>query len=527
MTSTLVNDMENEYDQYLNDESRTVGKADYISFPTSEDDIVKIVSYAKKNNEKVTVQGALTGITAGAVPKGGIILNVSKMNKITGLRYDEGKKCFLLSIQPGVLLSEVRKALDNLDFDTKEWSDDSTNALKLLQKSGKWFFTPDPTEASASIGGMAACNASGARSFYYGPTRNYIDSARIVLSDGSKVKLRRGVDKVKNLKFTVKTDSGKEVKGQLPYYVMPDVKNASGYYVKKDMDLLDLFIGSEGTLGIITEMEIQLTPLPNQIWGVTSFFPSEKCAIDFVYAVREAKLDVKVAAIEYFNNKALNLIRKQKEITMAFSQMQDLLPNYHTAIYVELHGDTYEELSKAMLKIGELIVKCGGNEKDNWLATNPINLERLIAFRHATPECVNLIISERKKKNPHITKLGTDMAVPDNELKGIVDYYDDSISQSGLQAVMFGHIGSNHIHVNILPRGDNDYNKGKSMYLKWSDHVVGLGGTISAEHGVGKLKTAMLVEMYGKDNIEKMRAIKKIFDPDSILNSGNIFKSEN
>ncbi|MCI1968827.1 FAD-binding oxidoreductase, partial [Clostridium luticellarii] len=141
----------------------------------------------------------------------------------------------------------------------------------------------------------------------------------------------------------------------------------------------------------------------------------------------------------------------------------------------------------------------------------------------ATPECVNLIISERKKKNPHITKLGTDMAVPDSQLNEIVDYYNDFISRSGLQAVMFGHIGNNHIHVNILPRNDDDYNKGKSMYLKWSDHVVRLGGTISAEHGVGKLKTSMLFEMYGKDNIEKMKQIKKIFDPDFILNSGNIF----
>ncbi|MCI1945211.1 MAG: FAD-binding oxidoreductase [Clostridium luticellarii] len=523
MNDMLVKNMESEYEQYLNDESRTVGKADYISFPKCEDDIVRIISYAKKNKMKITVQGALTGITAGAVPSGGIILNISKMNKIKGLRYDKTKKCFMLSVQPGVLLSEIRKALGDVDFDTEEWSEDSINALKLFQKSGKWFFTPDPTESSASIGGMAACNASGARSFHYGATRNYVNSARVVLTDGSRTTLTRGADKVKNLEFTLKTDSGREIKGKLPYYTMPDVKNASGYYVKKDMDLLDLFIGSEGTLGVITELELQLVPLPDQIWGVTSFFPSEKSAIDFVYAVREAELDVKIAAIEYFNSNALELIRKQKEVTMAFSQMQDIPVNYHTAIYIELHGGTTEKMAEAMLKVGDIIVKCGGNEKNTWLAANPVNLDRLIAFRHATPECVNLIISERKKKNPHITKLGTDMAVPDSQLNEIVDYYNDFISRSGLQAVMFGHIGNNHIHVNILPRNDDDYNKGKSMYLKWSDHVVRLGGTISAEHGVGKLKTSMLFEMYGKDNIEKMKQIKKIFDPDFILNSGNIF----
>jgi len=168
-------------------------------------------------------------------------------------------------------------------------------------------------------------------------------------------------------------------------------------------------------------------------------------------------------------------------------------------------------------------VACGGNEDATWLSTSPAEMERLLFFRHAVPESVNLLIDKRRLENPDITKLGTDMAVPDDKLVHIMSMYNRDLDEHKLESVMFGHIGNNHIHVNILPNSLEEYMDGKSLYLEWAREVISLGGTVSAEHGVGKLKTNMLAEMYGQEGISGMLRVKNAFDPEGLLNKGNLF----
>lgn len=508
------------YVEYMRDESRSVGSAEYISFPRTEDEVVRALSYARGCQAQVTVQGARTGITGGAVPNGGHVINLTRMKSITGLRYDSGKDAFFLMVEPGVLLIELRKVLASNDFNTNEWSVASLQALELLRNQGPHVFTPDPTEASATIGGMVACNASGARSYFYGPTRAHIESLSVVLANGSLCKLQRGVHLVENGCFTLRCRGGEVIAGELPQYDMPNVKNASGYYVKPDMDLLDIFVGSEGTLGIVTEIELRLMPAPKAVCGVTVFFPEEESALRFVRTVRGeyGEQSPRPVAIEYFNSQALDLLRGAD-----FGQVQALPASYHTAIYVEFHVAGDELAVDTVLNLGKLIGACGGDEAATWVATNAHDMERLLSFRHAIPESVNRLIDERRKLCAGLTKLGTDMAVPDHELLAVVNMYNQRLADSGLEAVMFGHIGDNHIHVNILPRDMGDYHRGKSLYLDWAREVVRLGGTVSAEHGIGKLKCAYLVEMYGVEGIEKMRSIKRIFDPSGKLGIGNMF----
>jgi D-lactate dehydrogenase (cytochrome) len=168
----MIINITKDYYDYLRDESRKVGKAATISFPQNEGEVINTIALLSAGNQKITIQGARTGITAGAVPDGGHILNLEKMNKITGLRCDNDE--FILTVQPGVLLIDLRKAISRKSFDTCQWSGESIEALERMKKAGDFFFPPDPTETTASIGGMVACNASGARSFYYGPTRKYV-----------------------------------------------------------------------------------------------------------------------------------------------------------------------------------------------------------------------------------------------------------------------------------------------------------------------------------------------------------------
>jgi D-lactate dehydrogenase (cytochrome) len=147
----------------------------------------------------------------------------------------------------------------------------------------------------------------------------------------------------------------------------------------------------------------------------------------------------------------------------------------------------------------------------------------LKTFRHAVPESVNMLIGERKKAIPELIKLGTDMSVPDDQLENVMAMYHEGLARAGLEYVIFGHIGNNHVHVNILPRSMEEYEQGKALYLDWAKQVVAMGGSVSAEHGIGKNKTEFLKVMYGEEGIQQMRSMKALFDPHSLLNPGNLF----
>jgi len=530
MTAVDIKSLDGRYEDYLRDESRYVGYAESISFPRSEEEVREILELMNQQGTRVTVQGARTGIVAGAVPRDGHILNLSKMNRITGLRLDHSGG-FFLTVEPGVLLSHIREALSRKDFDTSQWSEGSLETLRAFEQAGDWFFPPDPTETSASIGGMVACDASGARSFRYGPTRKYVEGMRVVLANGATVSLKRGQWKTNRRLFNIRLDTGTVIRGSVPSYSMPQVKNAAGYYAADDMDLVDLFAGSEGTLGVITEIELRLLPSPPVIWGMTSFFPSEDHAIEFVRGIRGESVQstgrviaAKPVAIEYFNEGALNLLREQKENSAAFAGIPQIPGGYSTAIYVEYHGTTEADVIDMVTAASEILHACGGDESATWMGTTNTQLERLRLFRHAVPEAVNLLIDLRRTENPGLRKLGTDMAVPGSELKQVIDMYNHGLTEAGLDYVMFGHIGDNHIHVNILPRNQEDYNAGKQLYMDWARQIIKLGGTVAAEHGIGKSKVALLREMFGEKGIQEMAAVKRLFDPRGLLNSENLFK---
>jgi len=489
--------IQTDYQEFLRDESRREGTADSISFPRSEKEIQQHLRKAYAAKTPVTIQGARTGITAGAVPSGGHIISLSRMTDILGYRTDKISNDRFVTVQPGLLLADLQQAV------------------------APSFFPPDPTEDSASIGGMTACNASGARSFHYGATRKYIESIRVVLSDGSVLDLKRGRDMAVGRTFSVKTTDDRNITGELPDYEMPQVKNAAGYFVRDNMDLVDLFIGAEGTLGIISEMELRLVPQPIVIWGVTAFFPTEETAVGFVGSVRKQRPSP--VAIEFFDANSLNLLRKQKEQNPAFADLPILADTAYTAVYIEYHGSNEDSVEAAVMEMSETMTEYGGDEDTTWLASDRRELVRLKNFRHAIPEAVNLLIDGRRKKEPRLTKLGTDLAVPDECLEEMLNRYHAGLKENSLEYVIFGHIGNSHLHVNILPNDLAQYEKGKELYLTWAGAAVEMGGTVSAEHGIGKLKKEMLQKMYGEKGLLQMRAVKHCFDPSDILNTGNLF----
>ena len=518
-----------EYDEYRRDESRSVGEAEEIAFPTSEDEVRAILrgireqaTAAGERPEAVTVQGARTGLAAGAVPHGGCVLNLSRMNSYLGLRRgDDG--LFYLRVQPGVVLSELHKHLasKSLPAPAGGWDEESAAALRALADAPEQFFPTDPTETSACLGGMAACNASGARSYRYGPMRPHVSGLRVVLADGDVVALRRGEVRAHGRHLSLPTISGRVYEFDLPTYQMPQTKNASGYFIEDDMDAVDLFIGSDGTLGVIAELELALMPVPDVTWGVSCFFPSEQTALDFTMAARP-ELGC-AGAFEYFDSGALGILRQQRTNSAAFASLPELDPQAACCIYVELDCEDEVQALEELSRLGRILVETGGSEDATWVARTDVDRESQRFFRHAVPESVNMLIDERRRTDPTITKLGSDMSVPDEHLHDVVALYRRTLAESGLQSASWGHIGNNHLHVNVLPRDAADFAAGKELFRSWAREVTAMGGAVSAEHGVGKIKRDFLAVMYGRGHIREMAQLKAQLDPYGQLGRGNLF----
>lgn len=512
-----------EFSEYLRDESRSVGHADSISFPRSEGEVREILRTMFGRGTRVTVQGGRTGISAAAVPDGGHVLNLSRMDKITRVRCDADGR-FYLTVQPGLVLSHLNKCIEDRRFDYGFMDTGSREALSGLSDAPEQFFPVDPTETSATIGGMAACNASGARTYKYGAMRRHVSALRVLLADGRSLSLRRGEQVAVGRSLTLKTEDGSSVGLRLPTYTMPNTKNASGYYVEDDMDAVDLFIGSDGTLGVITEMELALTPSPGTMWEAGCLFGDEDSAVDFVEKVKSRAGDV--AAIEFFDSDALELLRRQKESNPAFSRLPEIASWVQAMVFVELHSAQDSAARERLFLLGDILSDSGGRCDDTWVARNQQDLARLKFIRHAIPESVNMLIDLRRKADPIITKLGTDMSVPDRHLRDAMDMYRRGLRESGLQSAIWGHIGDNHLHVNILPRNADDYRRGKELYLEWAKLVTEMGGAVSAEHGIGKLKAPFLRIMYGDRHVREMYDVKRALDLKGVLGAGNLFGGE-
>jgi D-lactate dehydrogenase (cytochrome) len=509
-----------EYNDYLRDESRRMGRADAISFPRTESDICKALAAAREAHQPVTIQGARTGITGGAVPDGGHILNLSRMNGILSAAVDPASGECRLVVQPGLLLADLNRFLRApLAADLPAAAGLDAAARRSIAESNPFFFPPDLTETSASLGGLVACNGSGARSYRFGAARAFVRSLRIMLADGRTIALQRGVQSASGRSFAL-VDGRIRIEGTLPSYAMPNGKSAAGYFAKDNMDLIDLFIGAEGTLGVLSQVEIAAIPLPPVLWGVMAFLNTEEDALTFVERARAAP--ARPIAIEYIDAAAIGLLRAQKHGNPAFANLQEPPSGRIAAVYVE-YGGTAEAVDQAVSAMSDVLSDCGGDVDQTWLASSEREIDGLKKFRHAVPEAINLLIDERRRTEPKLTKLGTDLAVPDRALRSVVRLYREGLQHAGLESAVFGHIGNNHLHVNIIPRNLAEYEAGRALYLGWAREVVAMGGTISAEHGVGKLKVPLLREMYGDEGIRQMRELKRLFDPENVLNPGNLF----
>ncbi len=488
----IVKTIQDELQNFLVDASNFHGSCEAVYFPENAEEVAQVLETANASKTKVTIAGNHTGLTGSGIPQDGIVISTEKLNRIIEINTKEN----FAIVESGILLKDFQKELKQSDF----------------------FYPPDPTETNCFIGGTIATNASGAKTFKYGATRNFVLELEIVLAGGEKIQLKRGeVFANKNLLY-LKTENGDAISLQLPKYKMPNVKNASGYFAAENMDAIDLFIGSEGTLGVITKAKLKILPLPNDVLSCVAFFPDEKEGLAFVeeartlsYSSRSSNslASIDARALEFFDSHALIFLRKD------YPQIDD---NVFCAVWFEqeLTAQNEDTVTENWL---ELITKHHADVDKVWIGVDDKDKALLHEFRHAISSKVNEYISKNNLK-----KLGTDVAVPDEAFNNYFSYCKSIVEKERLDYVAYGHFGNSHLHLNMLPKNEEEFQKGKAIYRMICKKAVELGGTVSAEHGIGKNKREYLLMMYGEEAINEMIALKKTLDPNMILGSGNLFE---
>jgi FAD/FMN-containing dehydrogenase len=439
-------------DSYLVDASGFRGAADKVLVPGGEPELLDILRDAVRESIPVTVSGGRTGLTGGSVAQSGWVVSLEKFKR--------------LDIEKGRAIAGAGVSLE---------------AVQIAAHRTRQFYAPDPTERTASIGGNIATNASGSRSFLYGSTRRHVLGLRVALMDGRVLKVARG-DKVD---FPV------------PRIPLPNTtKNTAGYALSPGMDWIDLFNGSEGTLGIVTEAELQLLAEPAEILAGVVFFPSDDAALDVVKTWRTI---AGLRMIEYFDGNSLSLLRER---------YPEVPKDAGAALLIEQEN-------------GDIDFWAEHATEDSWFAASDQDRERFRKFRHALPEIVNDTVRRRG-----YLKVNSDYAVPLDRNLEMLAHYHKCLQGHSLDYVIFGHIGDAHVHVNILPKSESEFRAGQELMLEFARQAVKLGGTVSAEHGLGKRKAHLLALQYTPSEIEAMKEVKRRLDPNWLLNRGNLFPVE-
>jgi D-lactate dehydrogenase (cytochrome) len=517
--------IKNGYPDYLTDESKlSAGEVELLAFPANEKELAAIVKEVMANGLTLTIAGARTGLVGGCVPAGGALISLEKMNQATHLYYAEQADEWRVSAQAGLLLSDLDTMVSEKRFPGMNGTPGSSltdNLTRFSKDPAAYFYPPDPTEMSATIGGTVATNASGARTFRYGTTRDWVRGIRVLTVDGEILDIPRGkYFSSPGGMFVIRNASGRHTAVRIPDYTMPRTKCTAGFYAAPHMDLIDLFIGSEGAFGIITQVDVALLPREKKC-AVIQFTSSDDDALRLVQALRSDPR-LQLDFIEFYSENALNLLRQMQAEALRLVGMPPIPATAGAALFFDLPFDP-EENNPDFRALDEAVRSAGADLRNSWAGYEPREVSRFKLFRHLLPEKVSQQIAEIKKKHPAIHRLSSDLAVPDAHLIDIWNLYRTRLNDAGIPWVGFGHVGNNHFHISAMPKDMDQLSQGMAIYSEFAKTAVSYGGSVSAEHGIGKIKAKFLPEMYSREHIDQMIAMKTAFDPLLTLNPGNIF----
>lgn len=433
---------------YHHDElSGTENPPEVLIFVKSTEEVSAIMKYANEKKIPVVTRGAGTGLVGSSVAvHGGIMLCTSKMNRI--LELDD--KNLTVTVEPGVLLMELSAYVEENGF----------------------FYPPDPGEKTATIGGNISTNAGGMRAVRYGVTRDYVRGLTVVLPTGEVLKLGGKI-----------------------------VKNSSGY------SLLNLMVGSEGTLGVITEAILKVIPLPEQSLSLLVPFETMDAALDTVPLLVASSINP--TAIEYFSRDVI--LFSEDYLSKRFPDT-----SHDAYLLLTFDGASLEEVTANYSKAAEICI--GNGAVDAYFVDTPERKKSVWDSRGAFLEAIKSSTTEMDE---------CDVVVPRSRIADFIKYTHEIAAKLNVRIPSFGHAGDGNLHIYICR---DELSKEafeevlkqafEMMYTKAGEY----DGNVSGEHGIGFAKRAYLAERLGPEQIRLMRGIKLAFDPSSILNPDKVFK---
>lgn len=417
-------------------------KSEAVVFPNSNEELSEVLKLCNEHKTPVVPYGTGTSLEGHAVGNpDGITISLEKFDKILSVNVD--------------------------DFDCRVQANVTREQLNEYLKDKGVFFPIDPG-ANAALGGMASCSASGTMAVKYGTMRTVVMGLTVILANGDIVK------------------TGTRAK-----------KTSAGY------NLTNLFVGSEGTLGIITEVHLKLSPIPESIMSAICQFKDLESAV--LTAQEIIQYGASIARIELLN-------KDQMDISIKYSNLENLEPL--PTLFYEFHGS--ENANKESIEVVEEISKSHNGSDFTW-TSNTEERNKIWKARH------NVYYSV-KAQGDNIRVYATDVCVPISNLVECIRYAEDEIQNNGLKAPMVGHVGDGNFHVTIIydPKKEHEYKYIRSFSDKLIDKALELEGTITGEHGIGLQKKEYLLKQHA-DNIPLMKLIKKSFDANNIMNPGKIF----
>jgi glycolate oxidase len=424
-----------------------------VARPSTVDEAIEIVRDSVMAGTPVTAAGSQTSTTGASITDQGLLLSLRGIDRIIDI--DVQRR--IAHVETGVLLGDLNRAVAGEGL----------------------FFAPDPTsEEESTVGGAIACNASGARTMRYGPTRNHVRGLRVITADGAAHRVGRGSHE----------------------------KNTVGYAVAHHP--VDWFVGSEGTLGVVLVAELSLLPLPPQVTGIWVPFPSLNDALRFVVAARASTLAPR--CLELFDEQAFAIVR-------AAAEDPRWAPAAHAVVYLEDISevpalDDWLALSDAH----------NGIVDDIHVADTDATLREARRLRHAVPSFMNAKGDARRPYGGR--KVSTDWAVPHDLLAAALRHSADAVAaHDAPPPVVYGHAGNGHPHQNFIANDGAELDRIQRAVEETLHHVLKLGGTISAEHGIGKLKRKWLPLQATPMEISVMRGMKTALDPKGLMAPGNVF----
>ena len=490
------------------------GEVRGVAFPQTEAEVAALCTLGVP----LLPIGAQSSLTGGATPRGEIVVCTSHLVDIALL--DNG----LVRAGAGVTLDRLQDALSG---------------------RGLWY-PPVPTYTSCTCGGVVATNAAGPATFKYGTTRAWVAGLTTILPDGRVLDLVRDQAVAHPDGYFEIVSGDRAIRVPVPRVARPSVpKCSAGYFGAAGMDLVDLFIGAEGTLGITTAVAFRTAPTPAATLAAMVTAPSAESALTLVTRLRDASeatrrtrdpFGIDAVAIEMIDARSIALLREDAADTRLGVS---LAPAARIVLFVELESnsplsdeDAWRQAEGALTggdADGPVARLCRLLADADLLDATELALpgqvarrERFRQLREAVPDAVNRRVALAKVTDDRISKTAADIVVPFARFAELMTACDHAFVSRGLDYAVWGHVSDGNVHPNAIPRSFDDVARGREAVMAIGEAAIALGGAPLAEHGVGRnaIKKALLRQLHGDAGIASMQAVKRALDPNGLLAPG-------